>query len=362
MNSNANTKPNSLIGVGLRHSHYSEALSSVSASPDGSNSDSTSVDFVEVHAENFFAAGGATHSLIHDIADRYPLSIHGTSLGLGSVLPVPKDVLQQFSALVKSTQPMLVSEHLCFNRAQVNGTILHSGDLLPIPYNTASLKTIVAHIQQVQESIQRPLLIENLSAYISPSKVISNRNIPISDQLEGQSGAEREDEIIAQLAAQAPHSVHNNDDMTEFEFLNNMCEAAGCGLLLDLNNLIINELNLKTPKPLDAIQQRLKTLPAHIVGEIHLAGFTEQLPVSNSSRASAEQPHFIIDDHGAPVSEQCWALYYYALQLFPGTPTLVEWDTQIPEWSVLVNEASKARAIARQVVTGADGLLLRAHD
>lgn len=312
MNSNLNTKPNSPIGVGLRHSHYSEALARNAIGDDG---EKQKIDFVEVHAENFFAAGGATNALIHDIAQVYPLSVHGTSLGLGSTLPVPADILQQFAKLVKSTQAMLVSEHLCFNRADVNGTVLHSGDLLPIPYNSDSLRTIVAHIQQVQDSIQRPLLIENLSAYITPNQLLA----------------------------------HSKDDMTEFEFLISMCEAAGCGLLLDLNNLIINELNRKTAKPLDIIQRKLATLPSHIVGEIHLAGFTEQ-PQAAVNNNEDSQAHFIIDDHGAPVSEQCWQLYEYALQKFPGTPTLVEWDTAIPEWSVLVNEASKARAIAEAIV------------
>ena len=134
--------------------------------------------------------------------------------------------------------------------------------------------------------------------------------------------------------------------MTEFEFLVSMCEASGCGLLLDLNNLIINELNRKSSEPLSLIQKRLDELPSHMVGEIHLAGFTQQ--VQNDANNS-NQTQFIIDDHGAAVSEQCWQLYQYALQKFPGTPTLLEWDTQIPEWSVLLAEASKARAIAKDV-------------
>lgn len=320
MNSSPKTKPSSLIGVGLRHSHYSEALAPKGPPERAGNSqceedDTHTIDFVEVHAENFFAAGGATHALIHEIAQAYPLSVHGTSLGLGSTVPVPETILQQFTKLVKSTQPMLVSEHLCFNRADINGTVLHSGDLLPIPYNGDSLRTIVAHIQQVQESIQRPLLIENLSAYITPNQLLA----------------------------------HSKDDMTEFEFLVSMCEAAGCGLLLDLNNLIINELNRKTAKPLKLIQERLNALPPHIVGEIHLAGFTDQQRVATSAKESSSPAQFIIDDHGAAVSEQCWQLYEYALQKFPGTPTLVEWDTAIPEWSVLLNEASKARAIAKAI-------------
>lgn len=290
-------KPSTLIGIGLRHSHYPQALSA-------SQQD---IDFVEVHAENFFAAGGVSQSLIRQIADAYPLSIHGTSLGLGSTLAPPKNVLKQFAELVKTTQPILVSEHLCFNRAEVDGKILHSGDLLPIPYNLDSLTNIVAHIQRVQDSIQRPLLIENLSAYISPNQLVTQ----------------------------------SQEQMTEFEFLLTMCKQSGCGLLLDLNNLIINELNKRTHDPLAHIKQQISTMPSEIVGEIHLAGYTDQ-----SDASVLGHSHFIIDDHGAPVSEQCWELYDFALQKFPNTPTLIEWDTQIPEWSVLLGEANKARRIS----------------
>jgi uncharacterized protein (UPF0276 family) len=301
MNNLVSAKPDTLIGIGLRHSHYSDVLSG----------EKQNIDFVEVHAENFFAAGGASRSIIHEIAQAYPLSIHGTSLGLGSTLATPDKVLQQFTELVKDTNPILVSEHLCFNRAELDGNILHSGDLLPIPYNLDSLNNIVAHIQHLQECIQRPLLIENLSAYISPSQLV----------------------------------LHSQDQMTEFEFLIAMCKQSGCGLLLDLNNLIINELNKRTQHPLDTIKAQISSLPIEVVGEIHLAGYTDQ-----SQGSELGHSHFIVDDHGAPVSKQCWDLYQYALQQFPNTPTLVEWDTQIPEWSVLLGEANKARRLSLQAL------------
>ena len=311
-NKQVKDKPNTLVGVGLRHSHYTEALKSAETT-------ASDVDFVEVHAENFFAEGGASKAIIQDIAQAYPLSIHGTSLGLGSSTRVPESILRKFTNLVDLTQPMLVSEHLCFNRAMVEGKLLHSGDLLPIPYNQQSLKNIVSHIKEVQDSIQRPLLIENLSAYISASQLDLAR--PHSNQ------------------ANANHlSANSQDDMSEFEFLVSMCASAGCGLLLDLNNLIINELNKKTENPVVVLKQALLQLPPDIVGEIHLAGYTQN---------KAESSDFIIDDHGAKVSAQCWDLYEFAIQRFANTPTLVEWDTQIPAWSVLVGEANKARSIAQ---------------
>ncbi|MBF7072121.1 DUF692 domain-containing protein [Glaciecola sp. MH2013] len=292
-------KPNPVIGVGLRHSHYSDLLAG----------EKQNVDFVEIHAENFFAKGGASRAVLSDIISTYALSLHGTSLGLGSTLPVPESILAQFAELVEFTQPMLVSEHLCFNRAKLNDKVLHSGDLLPIPYNEASLANIVSHIQKVQDTIARPILIENLSAYVEASQLVPDLR----------------------------------DSFTEFEFLIAMCERAGCGLLLDLNNLIVNELNRAnlasepTSFSLSNIKSRINSLPKHLVGEIHLAGFSATDPNS-----------FIIDDHGAPVSSQCWELFDMAIQRFSGTPSLVEWDTQMPSWPVLMGEADKARAIANK--------------
>lgn len=135
------------IGVGLRHPHYQDALDS---KPD-------EVDFLEIHAENFFAEGGIVRALLDDVREQYALSVHGTSLGLGSHAPVPDSVLTQFADLVLHTEPMLVSEHLCFNRAVIDGELKHSGDLLPIPYNNDSLAVLGSQIQRVQERIKRPI-------------------------------------------------------------------------------------------------------------------------------------------------------------------------------------------------------------
>ncbi|WP_371195065.1 DUF692 family multinuclear iron-containing protein [Glaciecola sp. SC05] len=286
-------KPEPCIGLGLRHLHYDQALNhQVEDAP---------IDFVEIHAENFFAKGGITRALLDDVQNKYSLSVHGTSLGLGSQMALPQDTLAQFVELVNRTQPMLVSEHLCFNRAMVGNKIYHSGDLLPIAYNDASLMQIVGNIQQLQDAIKRPILIENLSAYMLPSDI---------------------DESSA-------------DTMQEFEFLVSMCEQAGCGLLLDLNNLLVNALNQKSPEVLDSAFAKIKTLPAHLVGEIHLAGFSER-----------QVAGFIIDDHGQAVSEQCWQLYAQVVKHLGHVPTLVEWDTNLPEWQVLVKQTQIARSIA----------------
>lgn len=286
----ATPKPNALIGVGLRHSHYSQALSD--------NTLNQHVDFVELHAENFFAQGGIALTLLSDISEKYQVSIHGTSLGLGSNMPVPNDVLKRFAQVVEVSQAKWVSEHLCFNRAQVNGQTLHSGDLLPLAYKQESLDILANNIAQVQDTLGRPILIENLSAYIKASDLDSNQA----------------------------------DDMSEFEFLIALCQQAGCGLLLDINNLIVNALNQQQDNIVEHVYSQIQTLPAHIVGEIHLAGFSDK-----------QVNGFIVDDHANAVSEQCWELYKKTKNLFGNVPTLIEWDNDLPTWEVLVNEAQKAR-------------------
>ncbi|MFC4700184.1 DUF692 family multinuclear iron-containing protein [Glaciecola siphonariae] len=287
-------KPDACIGLGLRHLHYDDALAHQNAS--------SPVDFVEVHAENFFARGGITRALLSDVKEKYPISVHGTSLGLGSAVGLPASTLQQFVDLVSYTEAMLVSEHLCFNRAAFNNSVYHTGDLLPIAYNNESLEQIVSNIQQVQDAIKQPILIENLSAYVAPS-------------------------ALSELAI---------DSMDETEFLIQMCKSAGCGLLLDINNLIVNALNQKTDRVVDHVIEKMKALPSELVGEIHLAGFSEQ-----------QVAGFIIDDHGQAVSKQCWDIYKEACSLFKNVPTLVEWDNNLPEWSVLLEQTAIARAIAK---------------
>ena len=289
----ANPQPNSLIGVGLRHSHYTQALSSLSINQH--------IDFVELHAENFFASGGIAIELLKDVTATYPVSIHGTSLGLGSNMPVPANILDKFAQVVSMTNAKWVSEHVCFNRAQVNGQVMHSGDLLPLAYNQASLTVISGNIDQVQTRLKRPILVENLSAYLTA---------PAINPLE-------------------------HDSMEEFEFLISLCQHAGCGLLLDINNLIVNALNQQVSNVVEHVYGRIKNIPPHLVGEIHLAGFSPK-----------QVNGFIVDDHASAVSQQCWALYQKASALFGNVPTLIEWDNQLPTWEVLVGEAQKARALS----------------
>lgn len=289
-------QPKPTIGVGLRHPHYNQALSS---DPNDHTAEHT-IDFVEIHAENFFAHGGISIDLLRDAREKYEVSVHGTSLGLGSNLSVPKETVEQFAQVVNIADAYLVSEHLCFNRAQVDGRVLHSGDLLPLAYNNKSLQVLSDNIQQVQSMIKRPILIENLSAYLQLSDI---------------------DELAT-------------DTMTEASFLIELCKQAGCGLLLDLNNLIVNALNQGETQVVDTVFEQIKSIPAELIGEIHLAGFSDK-------RVNG----FIVDDHACSVSQACWSLYQRVISHVGLKPTLVEWDNDLPSWEVLVNEAKKARVI-----------------
>lgn len=298
----ATSQPNPITGVGLRHLHYSEALSNISINQN--------IDFVELHAENFFADGGIARELLNDVAEKYLVSIHGTSLGLGSALDVPDEILDKFAQVVDYCDASLVSEHLCFNRAEINGQVLHSGDLLPVAYNQSCLDLLVDNIDKVQEKLGRAILIENLSAYLPVSSL----------------------------------DLKQKDSMTEMAFLIALCKQAGCGLLLDLNNLIVNALNaerLSQDKHKDPAQivshiiEKISVLPPNLIGEIHLAGFSDN-----------QVNGFIVDDHANSVSAQCWALYEASIGLFGHKPTLIEWDNQLPAWEQLVAQADKAKALA----------------
>ncbi|WP_281558127.1 DUF692 domain-containing protein [Thalassomonas sp. RHCl1] len=282
------------IGVGLRHVHYQDALDTPA-----------NIDFIELHAENFFAAGGVSRALLADIKQHYDISLHATSLGLGSALPAPQAQIQQLADLIRLCQPIMVSDHACFSWAEINGQPVHGGDLLPVPFNDETLAVMAANISRVQAILKRPILLENLSAYLV-----------------------------------LPGSTYS-----ESEFLVALCRLTGCKLLIDINNLVVNAQNHALLQPnggkLDVIEHTKKwltTIPQDCVGELHLAGCT---PV--------EEGELMIDDHSQAVSPEVWTLYRFALERFGAVATLIEWDNDLPCWQTLVGEAAKAKAIALEV-------------
>ena len=269
-------------GIGLRQPHY-EAL--LAAPPP--------LAFVEVHAENFFAEGGAAMGVLQAARAQWPVSLHGVGLALGSAAELDESHLERLAALVRRIEPVRVSDHACFARAprRSSGPVVHGSDLLPIAFTQAALDLMVTNVQRVQDRLARPILVENLSAYLHWA----------------------------------------DDTLAEPQFFNALAQRSGCGLLLDVNNLVVNALNADRDeaRAVAAACQWIDALDPSIVGEIHLAGYDD----------SGE---LVIDDHGSCVHAPVWQVYRHALQRLGSRPTLIEWDTGVPELAVLLHEAARA--------------------
>ena len=270
------------IGIGLRQPHYQALLQG-----------RPHLGFVEVHAENYFGDGGAPLALLQAVRRHYPVSLHGVGLALGSAAGLDTWHLDRLARLVERVDPVLVSDHACFARAPLpaGATVLHANDLLPLAYTSASLDILVANVQQVQDRLQRPILVENLSAYLHWA----------------------------------------DDHIPEPEFFNALARRSGCGLLLDVNNLVVNALN-EGGDAVAAACAWVDAIDAGAVGEIHLAGYHDTGDI-------------VIDDHGSRVHAPVWQVYRHALQRLGPRPTLLEWDTDLPALDVLLDEAAKAGRI-----------------
>jgi len=275
-------------GIGWRHPHYGELLETRPA-----------VDFIEVHSENFFGEGGAALAVLDQARRHYPVSLHGVGLALGSAAGVDPWHLDQLAQLVARVDPLCVSDHACFARGAVDGSPVHAADLLPLPFNAEALDVLCANVQRVQDRIKRPMLVENLSAYVE----------------------------------------FTGSDRAEPEFLAELARRTGCGLLVDVNNLYVNALNAGRAAsaggvaPVEACCRWLDAIAPGSVGEIHLAGH-------------CVMDDIVIDDHGSRVCDAVWQVYAHARRRFPAAPALVEWDTGIPALAVLLDEARRARAVS----------------
>lgn len=279
-----------LPGIGLRHPHYGELLQT-----------QPPLGFVEVHAENFFGEGGAALAVLRQVRDAWPVSLHGVGLALGSATGVDPWHLKQLARLVEQIEPMQVSDHACFSRGRLaNGSAVHAADLLPIPFNALALEVLCSNVQRVQDCLKRPLLVENLSAYISWSA----------------------------------------SEQSETAFLGELVRRTGCKLLVDVNNIYVNALNARQTglgaEPVRSCMDWLDDIAPHGVGEVHLAGHRLTQDI-------------VIDDHGSQVCDEVWSLYRHATQRFGSVPTLIEWDTDIPPLRILLDEASRALEITQEV-------------
>lgn len=252
------------------------------------------IGFLEAHPENYMGGGAARRALL-DARQHYPISLHGVGLSLGVAEPLDTVHLDRLRDLANLIDPFLVSEHIAWCR--MDGVYLN--DLLPLPYTEEALAILVDHVDEVQNRLKRRILMENPSAYVA--------------------------------------FIHS--PIPEGAFMAELARRSGCGLLLDVNNLHVNAHNLGVA-PLDV----LTALEPGSVAEIHVAGHHV---VEQNGR------HILIDDHGSEVAESVWRLYREAVRLFPEAVTLVEWDSNIPDLTVLVREAAKADAKRRDALTEA---------
>ena len=247
--------------------------------------------FFEVHAENLMGRGGAPLARLEAFAAHFPLSIHGTGLSLGSARGLNSRHLARFSDIVRHFAPMLVSEHLAWCR---DGDV-YFNDLLPLPLNDTVLRQVSDNVMRVQDALGRQLLVENPSMYLT----------------------------------------FHDSTIDEPDFLLALTERTDCGLLLDINNVFVSCANLHT-----CPESYLRRIPASVVGEVHLAGHSV-VSLSDSSDQTIR-----IDDHGSEVCDEVWQLFSNWLSWQDRTatpPTLIEWDTHIPELDVLISQARLAR-------------------
>jgi uncharacterized protein len=242
------------------------------------------VGWLEAHSENYFADGGAQIEALEKLRAHYPLSLHSVGLSLGTTDELDIEHLARLRKLVKRTEPGLISDHLCWG--SVGGRA--SNDLLPLPYTEEAMRHLASRILQVQDYLGRQILIENVSSYL-------------------------------EFAC---------SEMSEWEFLAGVAQQSGCGILLDVNNIYVSACN----HGFDPLCY-FDGVPAGLVREYHVAGHTVV------ERGGAE---ILIDTHSAPVCDAVWELYREALRRFGPLPTLIEWDSELPEIDVLVAEAKRA--------------------
>ncbi len=263
-------------GLGLKAEHGAEILAT---NPD--------VGFFEVHAENYMGDGGPPHRLLGAIAERYPLSLHGVGLSIGSAGPLDPAHLTRLRRLIDRYRPHSFSEHLAWSTHETG----FLNDLLPLPYTAETLARVSDHVDAVQQATGRRMLLENPSTYV----------------------------------------LFAESTIDEVDFLDAVAQRSGCGLLLDVNNVMVSAVNHR----MDA-HAYIDRFPMARVGEIHLAGYDET--------EDGAGDRLLIDAHGSRVRPDVFALYEHTIARAGPLPTLVEWDNDVPSIAVLLAEAGRADA------------------
>jgi len=267
-------------GIGLRLAHLAEMVAT-----------RPSTGWLEIHPENFLANPHASE-LLTELAAHFPISVHTVGVSIGSATGIDKAHLRRIRSLVDAIDPIFISGHLAWSTYQQE----YLNDLLPLPYSEETLRLVTENVNEVQDALGRPYLIENPANYVGfrPSTI------------------------------------------KETEFLSEIVRRTGCELLCDVSNIVVSAHNMGY----DA-HQYIDEFPADAIAEIHLGGFT---PEEDPATRGAE---LWIDTHAATIAERSWDLYAYAIRRFGTKPTLIEWDNDIPPLSTLVAEATKADRIVQ---------------
>lgn len=270
-------------GVGFKLAHLEAILA-----------DPGRIGFVEIHAENFMGEGGPAHRALAAVRERLPVSLHGVGLSIGGDGPLDGEHLSRLAEVARRCAPGLVSEHLAWSTHEG----AYFNDLLPVPYTKARLARVVEHIHTVQEALGRPMLLENPSSYVA----------------------------------------FEASTMDEIAFIRAIVEATGCGLILDVNNVVVSATNLGySPRGY------IEAFPVEAVGEIHLAGHAED-------EDEAGEP-LLIDSHDRAVPAGVWSLYAAVIaRIGRPVPTLVEWDNDVPPFAVLAAEADRAERVMAEAL------------
>jgi len=251
------------------------------------------VGWLEIHAENYMGMGGRPLAQLRHLSEKFPFSVHGVGLSIGGEGPLDADHLARLKTLCDWLQPASFSEHLAWSSH--DSAFLN--DLLPLPYTASVVKRVADHIDQVQSVLGRQMLLENPSSYLAFAE----------------------------------------SDMSETDFLAEIVARTGCGLLLDVNNVFVSATNLGYSP-----QGYIDDYPLDSVGEIHLGGHDEDEDETGAP--------LLIDSHGAEVVDPVWGLLDYTLAKSGPKPLLIEWDTDVPEWAVLVEETKRADAALKVTV------------
>ncbi|MCG3267189.1 DUF692 family multinuclear iron-containing protein [Yoonia sp. I 8.24] len=263
-----------LPGVGYKPQHYADIIK-----------DPDPVGWLEIHAENYMGDGGRPIAQLRHLAERFPISVHGVGLSIGSEGDLDPDHLARLKHIDDWLNPASFSEHLAWSTHDSH----FLNDLLPLPYTEATLAKVASHISQVQDTLGRQMLLENPSSYLA--------------------------------FAESTYS--------EPDFLREIVKRTGCGLLLDVNNVFVSATNLKTSP-----QAYIDAFPVDAVGEIHLGGHDEDEDETGAP--------LLIDSHGKAIVDPVWALLDYTLARTGPKPLLIEWDNDVPEWGTLADEAKRA--------------------